>query len=187
MAESANAAFVRGTSSSTPATWRRWSKASSLAFGGTRTNSRRARPLDGRPTTSRRRWATSPEPSPSFAEIEELIDEGDQVIAVVRHVGRVGAGDVERRETHLWTFASGRPRSLREFEGARRRAGGRPEGHAVGLVSRRSPQVLAGAGGARGDEVGGRASKAIRPPSLPAPGPRSMIQSACAITPGGAR
>ena len=49
-------------------------------------------------------------------EIEELIEEGDQVIAVVRHVGRVGAGDVERRETHLWTFADGRPRSLREFE-----------------------------------------------------------------------
>jgi ketosteroid isomerase-like protein len=49
-------------------------------------------------------------------EIEELIEEGDQVIAVVRHVGRVGGGDVERRETHLWTFAGGRPRSLREFE-----------------------------------------------------------------------
>ncbi len=49
-------------------------------------------------------------------EVEELIEEGDQVIAVVRHVGRVGAGDVERRETHLWTFADGRPRSLREFE-----------------------------------------------------------------------
>ena len=50
-------------------------------------------------------------------EIDELIEEGDHVIAVVRHVGRVGAGDVERRETHLWTFAGGRPRSLREFEG----------------------------------------------------------------------
>jgi ketosteroid isomerase-like protein len=49
-------------------------------------------------------------------EVEELIEEGDQVIAVVRHVGRVGRGDVERRETHLWTFANGRPRSLREFE-----------------------------------------------------------------------
>ena len=49
-------------------------------------------------------------------EIEELIEEDDQVIAVVRHVGRVGGGDVERRETHLWTFADGRPRSLREFE-----------------------------------------------------------------------
>ena len=49
-------------------------------------------------------------------EVEELIDDGDQVIAVVRHVGRVGGGDVERRETHLWTFANGRPRSLREFE-----------------------------------------------------------------------
>ena len=49
-------------------------------------------------------------------EVEELIEEGDQVIAVVRHVGRVGCGDVERRETHLWTFADGRPRSLREFE-----------------------------------------------------------------------
>jgi ketosteroid isomerase-like protein len=49
-------------------------------------------------------------------EVEELIEEGDQVIAVVRHVGRVGSGDVERRETHLWTFADGRPRSLREFE-----------------------------------------------------------------------
>jgi ketosteroid isomerase-like protein len=49
-------------------------------------------------------------------EVEELIEEGDQVIAVVRHVGRVGAGDVERRETHLWTFADGKPRSLREFE-----------------------------------------------------------------------
>jgi hypothetical protein len=43
-----------------------------------------------------------------------LIEE--HVIAVVRHVGRVGAGDVERRETHLWTFAEGKPRSLREFE-----------------------------------------------------------------------
>ena len=49
-------------------------------------------------------------------EVEELIEEGDHVIAVVRHVGRVGAGDVERRETHLWTFAEGKPRSLREFE-----------------------------------------------------------------------
>jgi ketosteroid isomerase-like protein len=49
-------------------------------------------------------------------EIEELIEEGDHVIAVVRHVGRFGAGDVERREVHLWTFACGRPRSLREFE-----------------------------------------------------------------------
>jgi len=49
-------------------------------------------------------------------EVEELIEEGDQVIAVVRHVGRVGGGDVQRRETHLWTFANGRPRSLREFE-----------------------------------------------------------------------
>jgi ketosteroid isomerase-like protein len=49
-------------------------------------------------------------------EVEELIEEGDQVIAVVRHVGRVGGGDVERRETHLWTFAGGRPLSLREFE-----------------------------------------------------------------------
>ena len=49
-------------------------------------------------------------------EVEELIEEGDQVIAVVRHVGRVGDGDVERRETHLWPFADGRPRSLREFE-----------------------------------------------------------------------
>jgi len=49
-------------------------------------------------------------------EVEELIEEGDQVIAVVRHVGRVGGGDVQRRETHLWTFVNGRPRSLREFE-----------------------------------------------------------------------
>ena len=49
-------------------------------------------------------------------EVEELIEEGDHVIAVVRHVGRVGGGDVQRRETHLWTFANGRPRSLREFE-----------------------------------------------------------------------
>jgi ketosteroid isomerase-like protein len=49
-------------------------------------------------------------------EVEELIEEGDQVIAVVRHIARVGGGDVERRETHLWTFAGGRPRSLREFE-----------------------------------------------------------------------
>ena len=49
-------------------------------------------------------------------EVEELIEEGDQVIAVVRHVGRVGGGNVQRRETHLWTFANGRPRSLREFE-----------------------------------------------------------------------
>lgn len=49
-------------------------------------------------------------------EVEELIEEGDQVIAVVRHIARVGSGDVERRETHLWTFADGRPRSLREFE-----------------------------------------------------------------------
>jgi ketosteroid isomerase-like protein len=49
-------------------------------------------------------------------EVEELIEEGDHVIADVRHVGRVGAGDVERREVHLWTFADGKPRSLREFE-----------------------------------------------------------------------
>jgi ketosteroid isomerase-like protein len=49
-------------------------------------------------------------------EIDELIEEGDHVIAVVRHLGRVGGGDVARRETHLWTFADGRPRSLREFE-----------------------------------------------------------------------
>ena len=49
-------------------------------------------------------------------EVEELSEEGDHVIAVVRHVGRVGGGEVERRETHLWTFADGRPRSLREFE-----------------------------------------------------------------------
>ena len=49
-------------------------------------------------------------------EVEELSEEGDHVIAVVRHVGRVGGGDVERRETHLWTFAGDRPRSLREFE-----------------------------------------------------------------------
>src|SRR6478735_8685427 len=32
-------------------------------------------------------------------EVEELIEDGDHVIAVVRHVGRVGDGDVERRET----------------------------------------------------------------------------------------
>jgi ketosteroid isomerase-like protein len=49
-------------------------------------------------------------------EVEELIEEGDHVIAVVRHIARVGSGDVERRETHLWTFADHRPRSLREFE-----------------------------------------------------------------------
>ncbi len=49
-------------------------------------------------------------------EVEELIEEGEQVIAVVRHVGRVGAGDVERREVHLWRFANGKPQSLREFE-----------------------------------------------------------------------
>jgi ketosteroid isomerase-like protein len=49
-------------------------------------------------------------------EVEELSEEGDRVIAVVRHVGRVGGGEVERRETHLWTFAGGRPRSLHEFE-----------------------------------------------------------------------
>jgi ketosteroid isomerase-like protein len=49
-------------------------------------------------------------------EIEELLEEGDHVIVVVRHVGRFGSGDVERREVHLWTFADGRPRSLREFE-----------------------------------------------------------------------
>jgi ketosteroid isomerase-like protein len=49
-------------------------------------------------------------------EVEELTEEGDHVIAVVRHVGRVGAGDVERREVHVWRFADGRPRSLREFE-----------------------------------------------------------------------
>jgi ketosteroid isomerase-like protein len=61
-------------------------------------------------------------------EVQELIEEGDQVIAVVRHVGRVGAGDVERRETHLWTFANGRPRSLREFDerDAALAAAGRP-------------------------------------------------------------
>jgi ketosteroid isomerase-like protein len=45
-----------------------------------------------------------------------VIDEGDQVIAVVRHIARSGTGDVERREAHLWTFADGRPRALREFE-----------------------------------------------------------------------
>ena len=49
-------------------------------------------------------------------EVDELIEEGDQVIAVVRHTARLGTGDVERREAHLWTFADGRPRSLREFE-----------------------------------------------------------------------
>jgi ketosteroid isomerase-like protein len=49
-------------------------------------------------------------------EVEELTEEGDHVIVVVRHIGRVGSGDVERREAHLWTFAAGRPRSLREFE-----------------------------------------------------------------------
>jgi ketosteroid isomerase-like protein len=49
-------------------------------------------------------------------EVEKLSEEGEHVIAVVRHVGRVGAGDVERREVHLWRFAGGRPRSLREFE-----------------------------------------------------------------------
>ena len=50
-------------------------------------------------------------------EVEELIEKGDhQVIAVVRHIARIGTGDVERREAHLWTFAGGRPRSLREFE-----------------------------------------------------------------------
>ena len=61
-------------------------------------------------------------------EVQELIEEGDQVIAVVRHVGRVGAGDVERRETHLWTFANGRPPALREFDerDAALAAAGRP-------------------------------------------------------------
>lgn len=49
-------------------------------------------------------------------EVEELIEHEDQVIAVVRHVARIGSGDVERREAHLWTFADGRPRHLREFE-----------------------------------------------------------------------
>jgi len=50
-------------------------------------------------------------------EVDELIEQGDQVVAVVRHIARIGSGDVERREAHLWTFADGRPRNLREFEG----------------------------------------------------------------------
>jgi ketosteroid isomerase-like protein len=49
-------------------------------------------------------------------EVEELTEEGDHVIAVVRHVARLGAGEIDRREVHLWRFAGGRPRSLREFE-----------------------------------------------------------------------
>ena len=78
----------------------------------------RARP-DGAPV-GRRRGRAIDDFTGAFAdfhtEVEELIEEGEHVIAVVRHVGRVGSGDVERREVHLWTFADGRPRSLREFE-----------------------------------------------------------------------
>jgi ketosteroid isomerase-like protein len=69
-------------------------------------------------------------------EVDELIEEGDHVIAVVRHVGRVGSGDVERREAHLWTFADGRPRSLREFEDVE---GALEAAREIGRASRRSP------------------------------------------------
>ena len=41
---------------------------------------------------------------------------GEHVIAVVHHVGEVGAGRVERREAHVWTFRGDEPVSLREFE-----------------------------------------------------------------------
>ena len=82
-------------------------------------------------------------------EVEELIEDGDQVIAVVRHVGRVGSGDVERRETHLWTFAGGRPRSLREFEdrdtalrAARRATPGRAEDRSrAAVIGRAEPRI----------------------------------------------
>ena len=58
-------------------------------------------------------------------EVVELIEEGDQVIAVVRHVGRVGGGDVERRETHLWTFRRRPAKLAARVRRARRCAGGR--------------------------------------------------------------
>jgi len=49
-------------------------------------------------------------------EVVGLETHGAHVIAEVHHVGEVGAGKVERREAHVWTFRGDRPVSLREFE-----------------------------------------------------------------------
>jgi ketosteroid isomerase-like protein len=49
-------------------------------------------------------------------EVVGLTTQGPHVIAEVHHVGEVGAGKVERREVHVWTFRGGTPVSLREFE-----------------------------------------------------------------------
>ena len=49
-------------------------------------------------------------------EVVGVSSQGPHVIAEVHHVGEVGAGRVERREAHLWTFRDGKPVSLREFE-----------------------------------------------------------------------
>jgi len=55
-----------------------------------------------------------------FREFETAVTaietRGDHVIADVHHRGKVGAGAVDRRETHLWTFREGSAVSLREFE-----------------------------------------------------------------------
>ena len=50
-------------------------------------------------------------------EPEELIDRGDDVIAVVRHSARVAGSDdsVERREAHVLTFRQGKLIRLAEF------------------------------------------------------------------------
>ena len=118
MAESANAAFVRRAYELVSA-----GKLEELAAGVPA--GFEWQPDESAPAQTTRRTADDVKDAVgdftgSFAafrtEVEELIEVGDQVVAVVRHVGRVGAGDVERRETHLWEFADGRPCALREFE-----------------------------------------------------------------------
>jgi ketosteroid isomerase-like protein len=67
-------------------------------------------------------------------EVEELVEVGDSVIAVVRHraLGRESQVEVERREAHLWTFEGAQAVALAEYatreEALRAAASRRPSG-----------------------------------------------------------
>jgi len=50
-------------------------------------------------------------------EIEEMIDTGSDVVAVVRHTARVPGSDseIERQEVHVWSLRDGKVQALREY------------------------------------------------------------------------
>ncbi len=53
------------------------------------------------------------------ADVEELIDADDQVVAVARFVarGRESGAQAELRLGHVWTFEAGSPRKVQTFRG----------------------------------------------------------------------